>query len=261
MLAQTDYEFAPTLLVLVLELDASRTACHSLGHRDHSVLDKDPREKRRLPQPGVAVGGMRAGPYACRDYRAGFFRIAQPKLQGSISAHAQADQMGAFDLKIPHDGSDVVDRELPAIQRRILGDVTGWVASGIVGNATVATGEVTHLGFPTADVRCEFMDEDDRITVATLLEIELGSSGFDIRHRFSPPFRICVVGCRDRKTDRVAIGPSMSSRHCVAWRSIAGVICLPHGGKHIIETRDDHCEIGVCEFTDNSFGWACMRAA
>jgi len=31
-----------------------------------------------------------------------------------------------------------------------------WVvASGIVGNATVATGEVTHLGFPTADVRCE----------------------------------------------------------------------------------------------------------
>src|SRR5258705_12688778 len=62
MLAQTDYEFAPTLLVLVLELDASRTACHSLGHRDHSVLDKDPGEKRRLPQPGVAVGGMRAGP-------------------------------------------------------------------------------------------------------------------------------------------------------------------------------------------------------
>src|SRR5216684_1018161 len=67
------------------------------------------------------------------------------------------------------------------------------------------------------------MDEDDRITVATLLEIELGSCGFDIRHRFSPPSRICLVGCRDRKTDRVAIGPSMSSRHCVAWRSIAGV--------------------------------------
>src|SRR5882672_12605716 len=131
--------------------------------------------------------------------------------------------MGTFDVKIAHDGGDVVDRELPEIQRCILGDITGWVASGIVGNATVATGEVTHLGFPTADVRCEFMDEDDRITVATLLEIELGSSGFDIRHRFSPPFRICVVGCRDRKTDRVAIGPTMSSRHCVAWRSIAGV--------------------------------------
>jgi hypothetical protein len=48
----------------------------------------------------------------------------------------------------------------------------------------------------------------------------------------------------------------MSSHHCVAWRSIAGVICLPHGGEHIIETRDDHCEIGVCEFTDNSFGSA-----
>src|SRR5258708_20795763 len=95
--------------------------------------------------------------------------------------------MSAFDLKIPHDSGDVVDRELPAIQRCIFGDVTGWVTSSIVGNATVATGEVTHLGFPTAEVRCEFMDEDDRIAVATLLEIELGSCGFDIRHRFSPP--------------------------------------------------------------------------
>src|SRR6266852_3477417 len=66
------------------------------------------------------------------------------------------------------------------------------------------------------------MDEDDRINVATLPEIDLGSCGFDIRHRFSPPSRTCVVGCRDRKTDRVAIGPTMSSRHCVAWRSIAG---------------------------------------
>src|SRR6266571_4571741 len=108
---------------------------------------------------------MRARSDACRDNRAGFFRIAQPKLQGRISAHAQAYQMGAFDLKIPHHSGDVVDRELPAIQRYIFGDITGWVATGIVGNATVATGEVTQLGFPTADVRCEFMDEDDRITV------------------------------------------------------------------------------------------------
>src|SRR6266571_5443788 len=130
--------------------------------------------------------------------------------------------MGAFDLKIPHDSGDVVDRELPAVQRCVFGDITGWVASGIVGDAAVTAGKMAKLGLPTADVRCEFMDEDDRITVATLFEIELGSCGFDIRHRFSPPSRICVVGCRDRKTNRVAIGPSMSSRHCVAWRSIAG---------------------------------------
>src|ERR1700687_6028027 len=152
MLTQTDYEFAPTLLVLVLELDAGRTACDSLGHRDHSVLDKDPREKRRLPQPGVAVGGMRAGPYACRDYRAGFLGIPHPKLQGRISAHAQADQMGAFDLEIPHHGGDVVNGELPAIQRCIFGDVTGWVAPGIVGNATVGAGKMAKLGLPPADV-------------------------------------------------------------------------------------------------------------
>src|ERR1700694_5704578 len=93
MLAQTDYEFAPTLLVLVLELDASRTARHPLGHRDHSVLDKDPRENRRFPQPCLSLREMRARSNACCDNRAGFFRIAQPKLQGRISAHAQPDQM------------------------------------------------------------------------------------------------------------------------------------------------------------------------
>src|SRR5712692_6613979 len=113
MLPQTDYEFAPTLLVLVLELDAGRTACHSLGHRDHSVLDKDPRENRRFPQPSVAVAGMRAGPYACYDQRTGFFRIPQPKLQGGISAHAQTHHMGSLDLEAPHHSGDVVDRELP----------------------------------------------------------------------------------------------------------------------------------------------------
>src|SRR5712671_3669048 len=130
--------------------------------------------------------------------------------------------MGAFDLKVPHHRGDVVDRELPAIQRCVVGDITRWVTSGVVGDAAVAAGKMPKLGLPPTDVRCEFMNEDDRITVATLLEIELGSCGFDIRHRFSSPSPTCVSGCRDRKTDRVAIGPSMSSRHCVAWRSIAG---------------------------------------
>src|SRR6266478_7076998 len=187
MLPQTDHKIPPALLVLIFELNAGRTACHPLGHRDHSVLDKDPRENRRRPQPGVAVGGMRAGPYACYDQRTGFSRIAQPVLQGRISAHAQADQMSPLDLEVPHHRGDVVDRELPAIQRRIFGDITGWVAPGIVGNATVATEEVTHLGFPPTEVRCEFMDEDDRITVTTLLEIELGPTSIDIWHRFSSP--------------------------------------------------------------------------
>lgn len=67
------------------------------------------------------------------------------------------------------------------------------------------------------------MDEDDRITGATFLEIELCSGRFDIWHLFSSPSAICASGCRDKKTDRVAIGRSRSSHHCVAWRSIAGV--------------------------------------
>src|SRR5216684_1496089 len=125
--------------------------------------------------------------------------------------------MGAFDLEIPHHSGDVVDRELPAIQRCIFGDITGWVAPGIVGNATVATEEITHLGFPPTEFRCEFMDEDDRITVTTLLEIELGPASIDIWHRFSP---IRASGCRDGKTDRVATNPPLASCLCVAWRGI-----------------------------------------
>jgi hypothetical protein len=60
--------------------------------------------------------------------------------------------MGALDLKIPHHGGDVVDRELPEIQRCVVGDITGRVASGIVGNATVAAGKKAKLGLPPADV-------------------------------------------------------------------------------------------------------------
>src|ERR1700726_2060493 len=107
--------------------------------------------------------------------------------------------MSPLDLEVPHHRGDIVDRELPAIQRCIFGDITGWVAPGIVDNATVATEEVTHLGFPPAEVRCEFMDEDDRITVTTPLEIELRPISIDIWHRFSPPSAVCVSGVQRRK--------------------------------------------------------------
>src|SRR5260370_4807882 len=220
MLPQTDHKIPPALLVLVLELDAGRTACHPLGHRDHVVLDKDPGEKRRSPQPCLSLREMRARSNACCDNRAGFFRIAQPKLQGRISAHAQADQMSALDLEVPHHRGDVVDRELPAIQRCIFGDITGWVAPGIVGNATVATEEVTHLGFPPTEVRCEFVDQDDRITVTTILDIELGPISIDIWHRFSSPSATRASGGRDGDTDRVATDPPLASCLCVAWRGI-----------------------------------------
>src|ERR1700676_3487796 len=106
--------------------------------------------------------------------------------------------MGAFDLDIPHHGGDVVDAGLPPIQRCIFGDIARWVAPGIVGHATVAAGEMAMLRLPPTAVRCEFMDEDDRITVTTLLEIALRPVSIDIWHRFSPPSRICAVGCRDR---------------------------------------------------------------
>src|ERR1700693_3461344 len=132
--------------------------------------------------------------------------------------------MGAFDPKISHHSGDVFDRELPAIQRCIFGGITGQIATGIVGNATVATEEVTHLGFPSTDVRCEFMDEDDRITVTTLLEIELGPISIDIWHRFSSSPATRASGCRDGKTDRVATDPPLASCLCVAWRGITDAL-------------------------------------
>src|SRR5216684_4597746 len=171
MLTQTDHKIPPALLVLVFQLNASRTARHPLGYRYHSMFDEDPRKDRRFPQPCVPLRGMRARPYACCDHRTGFFRIAQPKLQGRISAHAQADQMGAFDLKIPHHSSDVVDRELPAIQRCVFGDITRWVASGVVGNAAVAAGKMAKLELPPTVIRSSSFMNSHQTSVATLLEI------------------------------------------------------------------------------------------
>src|SRR5260221_4908852 len=192
------------------------------------MVGENPRKNGRFPQPGVTLGGMGARSHACCDNRAGFLGMAQPKLQSGISAHAQTHHMGSIDLEVPHHSGDVVYRELPAVQRCVFGDITRWVASGVVGNATVAAGKMAKLGLPPADVRCEFMDEDDRITVATLLEVKPRPASIDIWHRFSSPSLTCVSGCRDRKADRVAIGPSMSSRHCVVWRSIAGVQTNAH---------------------------------
>src|SRR3984893_15389262 len=113
--------------------------------------------------------------------------------------------MGAFDLEIPHHGGDVVGGELPAIQRCSFGDITRWVAPGLVGNATVAAGKMAKLGLPPTDVRCEFMDEDDRITVTTLLEIELRPVSIDIWHRFFSPSQPALRGAETE--NQIALQP------------------------------------------------------
>src|ERR1700709_1820367 len=107
---------------------------------------------------------MRSRPHAGCNNCAGFSRMAQPVLQGRVSAHARPNQMGALDVEATHQGDDVVYRELPAIQSRTFGNIARRIAAGIVGNATMGARKVTNLSFPTAEIRRELMDEDDRIS-------------------------------------------------------------------------------------------------
>src|SRR6266436_5781626 len=94
--------------------------------------------------------------------------------------------MGAFDRKISHHGGDVVGRA--TIQGGIVGDIAWRIAPSVVGNATVAAREMAKLGFPSAEVGSEFMDEDDRVAVAAVLDVKPLPISIDIWHRFSSPF-------------------------------------------------------------------------
>jgi hypothetical protein len=62
------------------------------------------------------------------------------------------------------------------------------------------------------------MDEDDRITVTILLEIEFGSCSFNIRHRFSPPSRN-LRGRVQRQKNRPGCNRSIDV--IASWRSMA----------------------------------------
>lgn len=44
----------------------------------------------------------------------------------------------------------------------------------------MAAGKMSNLSFPSTAVGCEFMDEDDWISVTDFLDVKLRFSGFDI---------------------------------------------------------------------------------
>jgi hypothetical protein len=80
--------------------------------------------------------------------------------------------VSAFNRKISHYGGDVVGRAFPAIRIGIFGDIAWRITPSVIGNAAVAAREIAKLGFPSAEVGSEFMDEDDRVAVATVLYVK-----------------------------------------------------------------------------------------
>src|SRR5262249_10512345 len=124
----------------------------------------------------------RAGADARRDERARALGMAQAEMQGRERAHAQAHDMRALDLEVIEDGGDIVGLLLLAIDVGIVGYVRGRIAARVVGNAAIAPREEAQLRLPAAEIAREFMDEDQRITVARLLVIEPGTRGLCVWH-------------------------------------------------------------------------------
>ena len=55
-----------------------------------------------------------------------------PKLQDCMGAYAEANDIGAVDTKTLHHGRNVMNRTLPAIGRRILGNVTQQISASVI---------------------------------------------------------------------------------------------------------------------------------
>src|SRR5262249_39803269 len=94
--------------------------------------------------------------------------------------------MGLLNLQSSHDGGDVVARLLPSIGRGFGRHVRGRIAASVVGDAVIGTREETHLRLPFAVVGAVFMDEDDRMAGARLLDEELYAARLDEAHGIFP---------------------------------------------------------------------------
>src|SRR5258708_11679126 len=120
----------------------------------------------------MTTGRRRTRPCGCSDDRADPLGIAQPELQSRIGAHAPTNDMGVVDAKSVHDGADVIDRTLPAVGRRILGNVTRRIATCIVGDAAICARKVASLVFPLTQIRSEFVSKNDWVSFAVLLQTD-----------------------------------------------------------------------------------------
>src|SRR6185295_1886812 len=84
-----------------------------------------------------------------------------------------ADHVSLVDPERIEHGTDIVARARLRISLEVLRHVGRRIAARVVGDAAVASREVTQLGLPAAVVAAELMNEHDRRAGAGLLVVKL----------------------------------------------------------------------------------------
>src|SRR5207244_1702302 len=122
----------------------------------------------------------RTGSDGASHNRADFPRMPHAKLQRCVPTLAESNDVRAFDREPPHDSSDVIHRELPAVQSGFVRNVAWWIAASIVCDAAVCARKIADLRLPLSDVVSEFMCENDWVTITIFLKVKLRSTSIDI---------------------------------------------------------------------------------
>ena len=95
-----------------------------------------------------------------RSYdRQGLVGMGQREVEGRVAAHRQADDMRPLDPVVPEYGDEVADGQRLAVRERVRWNVGRRIAARVEREASMATGERLHLGFPVAQVARELVDE------------------------------------------------------------------------------------------------------
>ncbi len=80
--------------------------------------------------------------------------------------------MGPFNVGRVHHGQGILDRPILGISVRIGRNVRRWITPGGIGYASVSSSEVMHLRIPASMVTRELVDEKDRRTATSNLNVE-----------------------------------------------------------------------------------------
>jgi hypothetical protein len=88
------------------------------------------------------------------------------------TAHRDSDNVRSLEAKTIEDREDIVARPILRVAGRLRGNVGRRVAARVIGDASVAPGEVTHLRFIAAAVAGELMHKDHRLARARVLIVE-----------------------------------------------------------------------------------------
>ncbi len=166
----------------MLELNAGGTVPHLLGHLGHAAFDEAARHHGGVLQVGLAQKRWRSGAGPGRHDRTRHRRIFQTELQHGIAAHAQPNEMRPFNAEGTHHRRDIVTGKFPAVLIEALGHIARWIAARIVGDATITSREVPHLGFPLAMIGAEFVDKHNRISAPGVLVMQLDAVSIDGGH-------------------------------------------------------------------------------